>query len=181
MRRETLVAFHFAAAASALSAYQGGDGTMTAAGHKLRDTPPSALMSSIINGSNWPRIGRVRTTRPQRVEFETRRRSRQGPQQTRDHRKGSATLNRRMRRPLRRVARSPGRPWASNARCQASSSSSESAYRRQASSIVMAPLRSAARTAALRRATHLSVFAGGRSVIDRGWPLLRRAHRTPAA
>src|SRR2546423_11209293 len=82
-------------------------------------------------------------------------------------------------RPRRRVARSPDRPWASNARCQVSSSSSESAYRRQASSIVMAPLRSAARTAALRRATHLSVVAGGRSAIDRGCPLAPAYERHP--
>jgi hypothetical protein len=84
------------------------------------------------------------------------------------HRGGSSAFDRRVRRARRRAARSPGRPWASNARCQSSSSSSESAYRRHASSIVMAPLLRAARTAALRRATHLFVFDGGRSAIDRG-------------
>jgi hypothetical protein len=41
MRRETLVALHFAAAASALSACQGGGRTMAAAGNEPRGTPPS--------------------------------------------------------------------------------------------------------------------------------------------
>src|ERR1700719_4382862 len=41
MRRQTLVALHFAAAASALSACQGGGRTMAAAGDEPRGTPPS--------------------------------------------------------------------------------------------------------------------------------------------
>jgi hypothetical protein len=80
----------------------------------------------------------------------------------------SAAVDRR----LRRAARNPGRPSASNARCQACSSSSESEYRREASCMVMAPLLRAARTAALRRATHLLVFGGGRSAINQGCTLV---------
>jgi hypothetical protein len=41
MRRETLVALHLAAAASALSACQNGGRTMSAAGNEPRGTPPS--------------------------------------------------------------------------------------------------------------------------------------------
>src|ERR1700719_674173 len=41
MRRETLVALHFAAAASALSACQGGGGTMAVAGNEPGGVPPS--------------------------------------------------------------------------------------------------------------------------------------------
>jgi hypothetical protein len=44
---------------------------------------------------------------------------------------------------------------------------------------VIAPLLRAARTAALRRATHLWVFGGGRSSIDRGCPLVLPYARNP--
>src|SRR5271166_2321972 len=57
--------------------------------------------------------------------------------------------------------RKPARPWISNARCQERNSSSDSWYQRQASSRVISPLRTAATTAALRRATHLFVVGGG--------------------
>jgi hypothetical protein len=113
-----------------------------------------------ITGCGWPR-----STEPKCVTTNPGRNAR--------HRCGSSAFDRRVRRARRRAARSPGRPWASNARCQSSNSSSESAYRRQASSMVMAPLLRAARTAALRRGTHLFVFDGGRSAIDRGCPVVR--------
>src|SRR5215469_10001404 len=62
------------------------------------------------------------------------------------------------------MTRKPGTPWVSIARCHARNSSTDNSYRRQASSRLITPLRTALTITALRRVTQRFVSGGGNSV-----------------